>query len=79
MDTNTIKNHLHGLIDETDDVQLLSELVEQIEQAKNGADWWETLTESRQQRILESEEQYKKGAVVSNEVVMKKIQTWLSK
>ena len=45
MDPTQIKTHLHQLIDETDDVQLLTELVEQIEETKNGVDWWDTLSE----------------------------------
>ncbi len=79
MNPTQIKTHLHQLIDETDDVQLLTDLVEQIEETKNGVDWWDGLSQRQQQRILLSEEQYEKGQVVSNEIVLEKIRQWLQK
>ena len=79
MDSQQIKTHLHQLIDETDDVQLLTELVEQIKETKNGVDWWDTLSPNQQQRILQSEKQYENGEVISNEVVLEKIRQWRQK
>jgi predicted phosphohydrolase len=79
MDSTQIKTHLHQLIDETNDLQLLTDLVEQIEETKSGTDWWDTLSKGQQQRVLQSEEQYKNGQVVSNETVLEKIRQWLQK
>jgi thiamine pyrophosphate-dependent acetolactate synthase large subunit-like protein len=79
MDVTSIKNQLHQLIDETNDEQLLQDLIHTIEQNQPGKDWWSEVPEGRKQRILESEEQYKKGEIISNEEVMQKIQQWLQK
>lgn len=74
MNVSHIKTQLHQLIEDTNDEKLFTDLAAKINQAKKGDDWWITYNESQQQRILESEQQYKRGEVVSNETVMAKIQ-----
>ena len=79
MSPTQIKTHLHQLIDETDDVHLLTDLIEQIEEKKSSTDWWDLLSNAQQERILQSEEQYKNGQIVSNEAVLEKVRQWLQK
>lgn len=77
MDAKTIKVKLHELIENTDDKEILDNVYQQLATTKE--DWYETLTQDQKFRLSESEEQYNKGEVVSNEIVLKKIQQWLQK
>jgi thiamine pyrophosphate-dependent acetolactate synthase large subunit-like protein len=76
MDVNALKIRLQELIDETTDVRILEKIYQQLSSEQKD-DWWETLSESQKNRLNESEQQYKRGEVVSNEAVLKKIQQWL--
>lgn len=74
MNVDSLKNQLHQFIDSTDDEQLLSELYKRIILQAEDTDWWNALSEAQKTRILQSRQQYHKGEVVSNEVVLQKIQ-----
>jgi thiamine pyrophosphate-dependent acetolactate synthase large subunit-like protein len=76
MDVNALKIRLKELIDETTDVRILEKIYQQLSSEQKD-DWWETLSESQKNRLNESEQQYKRREVVSNEAVLKKIQQWL--
>lgn len=79
MNVTSLKNQLHQLIESTDDEELLSEIYKKINPEPENADWWEMLGSNQKSRILESEQQYQKGDVVTNEDVLQKIQQWLQK
>jgi len=72
-----IKTKLHELIENTNDEKILENLFQQL--SDNKKDWWENLSEIQKQRLSESEQQYKRGEIVSNETVLEKIQQWLQK
>jgi hypothetical protein len=75
MDVNALKIRLQELIDETTDRHILEKIYQQLS-AEQKDDWWENLSESQKNRLGESEQQYKRREVLSNEAVLKKIQQW---
>ncbi len=77
MHLTKIKTKLHELIENTNDEKILENLFQQL--SDNKKDWWENLSEIQKQRLSESEQQYKRGEIVSNETVLEKIQQWLQK
>jgi thiamine pyrophosphate-dependent acetolactate synthase large subunit-like protein len=77
MHLTKIKIKLHELIESTDDEKILEDLYQQLADYK--VDWWDGLSETQKQRLSESEQQYNRGAIVSNEKVLEKIQQWLQK
>jgi L-rhamnose mutarotase len=78
MHLTKIKTKLHELIESTEDEKILENVYQQLSDNKE-QDWWKDLSEIQKQRLSESEEQYKRGEVVSNETVLEKIQQWLQK
>lgn len=79
MNVNSLKEQLHQLIERTDDEKLLSEIYNKINAEAENTDWWGALTGAQKNRVLESEQQYQKGDVVTNEEVLQKIQQWLQR
>ncbi len=77
MHLTKIKTKLHEPIENTNDEKILENLFQQL--SDNKKDWWENLSEIQKQRLSGSEQQYKRGEIVSNETVLEKIQQWLQK
>lgn len=77
MHLTKIKTKLHELIESTNDEKILENLFQQL--SDNKEDWWENLSEIQKQRLSESEQQYDRGGIVSNEAVFEKIQQRLQK
>lgn len=69
MNVSAMKSELHKLIDQTNDEALLQFIYNEL----SPDDWMDGLSDEQRLRLQESEEQYKKGNVVSNEAVLKKI------
>jgi thiamine pyrophosphate-dependent acetolactate synthase large subunit-like protein len=78
MHLTKIKTKLHELIESTNDEKILENLYQQLSDNKE-EDWWENLSETQKKELSESEHQYKRGEIVSNEAVLEKIQQWLQK
>jgi hypothetical protein len=78
MNAHNLKSQLHQLIEDADEQELL-EIYKKINPEPGSGNWWAELSETQKARILESEQQYRKGEVISNEAVLQKIQQWLQK
>ena len=76
MDVSTIKSRLHQLIDQTNDEDRPAYIYRELLQEE---DWMDSLSSEQRLRLEESQEQYKKGKIISNDDVLKRIQQWLQK
>jgi hypothetical protein len=74
-----IKSELHKLIDNCDNELLLSEAKTLLESNPQVKDWWDELTEDDKNLVLESEAEYEKGNLISNEELMKQFEAWKNK
>lgn len=70
-----VKDELHQLIEKCDNQILLSE-VKEILLSNSLEDWWDELTEEDKKLLMESEQQYNQGKVVSNTELMKQFDEW---
>ena len=71
-----IKQDLHQHIDKCNNELLLEEARELLQTDK---DWWDELTEEDRNLVMESEAEYEKGNVISNEDLMKQFEEWKKK
>lgn len=76
MDINKIKSELHQLIDQTDNEDALVYIYQELLPSE---DWMDSISLNQKLRLDESQEQYKKGRIISNDEVLKRIQQWLQK
>ena len=61
---DSIKLELHQLVDKCDNELLLEDARELLQ---SGKDWWEDLSETDKNLVMDSETEYKKGNFVSHE------------
>ena len=74
-----IKNELHKLVDNCENALLLVETKNLLESESKVKDWWDELTEEDRNLVMESEAEYEKGNVISNEDLMKQFEEWKKK
>jgi hypothetical protein len=80
METLTIKQEFHRLIDEIHSEQYLSDLFESVAVfAKQKTDVLDDLSTAELNRLDDSLEQIKQGRVVANAIVREKYKQWLTK
>ena len=68
-----IKQQIHQLIDQCDNVLLLEEIKLLLQ---SGKDWWDDLPDEDKNLVMESEAQYSKGLFISHEELMKRYENW---
>ena len=78
--TAEIKNSLHKLIVETNDIDVLTQMKAYFRQltAKN-ADWWDNIDETSKEAIETGIKQADEGNLVSNQDARKRIDNFLKK
>mgnify|MGYP001576596879 FL=1 len=74
--SNPIKQELHELVDKCDNEILLEEARELLQ---SGNDWWEDLSETDKNLVMESETQYNKGNFVNHKELMQRFEEWKKK
>jgi len=72
----SIKEELHQLVDNCDNELLLEEARELL---RSNKDWWEELSETDKNLIMESEVQYGKGNFVNHQELMQRFEEWKKK
>ena len=82
METTELKSHLHELIDQLDNREILNDYLEEMQSivniSKSGI--WNSLSgEQRQQVLLAAKECEDPANLVDNEIVMGKYKRWLTK
>lgn len=73
---DTIKQDLHKLIDKCENELLLEEARELLQSKK---DWWEELSETDRNLVMDSEKQYEKGEFVNHKELMQRFEEWKKK
>ena len=73
---DSIKQDLHQLIDKCDNELLLEEARELFQTEK---DWWDELSETDKNLVMESETQYSKGEFVNHKELMHRFEEWKKK
>jgi GTPase SAR1 family protein len=73
---DSIKQELHQLVDKCDNELLLEDARELLQ---SGTDWWNELTETDKNLVMESETQYNKGNFVSHDELMQRFEEWKKK
>ena len=74
-----IKTELHQLIDNCSNELLLQETKDLLQSEPDVKDWWDELTETDQNDILKSEEQYEAGQFISNDALWQQVEKWKKK
>ena len=74
-----IKQQLHQLIDQCENEELLEEAKTLLEAGNKEKDWWDDLTETDKNLLMESEVQYGKGDFINHEELMKRFEQWKKK
>lgn len=74
-----IKEQLHQLVDQCENGELLEEARSLLETGNNEKDWWDDLTETDKNLLMESEAQYNKGDFINHEELMKRFEEWKKK
>lgn len=77
--TETLKQELHNLINLTDDLDVLTKLKEIFPPETNKKDWWEDLTEKQREMIRIGAEQADKGQMIPHQKVMESVKKLFSK
>ena len=78
-ETLVIKDHLHKLVVETDNVEVLLQVEAFFESLVAQHDWWDDLTTEQKISIKKSQAQLANGEVISHESVREKVKTLFSK
>jgi hypothetical protein len=74
MNAAELKNHLHKLIVETDDLDILTKIQLYFKQLKSkNTDWWDALSETTKKEIELSIKQSENGTLISHAEARKKI------
>lgn len=71
-----IKQQLHQLVDQCENEELLEEVKSLLETGNKEKDWWDDLTETDKNLLMESEVQYGKGNFINHEELMKRFEEW---
>ena len=82
MNTSTaeIKNYLHKLIVETDDINVLSKVQAYFTTLKSkNADWWDTISEQEKDAINTGLKQLENGEGIPHQEVKRKVDKLLSR
>lgn len=80
MNTAEIKNNLHKLIVETDDVAILTKIQTFFIQLKSRKiDWWDMLTDQEKKLIDKGTNQLESGKGIPHKVVRKKVKDLFNK
>lgn len=74
-----IKQQLHQLVDQCENEELLEEVKSLLETGNKEKDWWDDLTETDKNLLMESEVQYGKGNFINHEELMKRFEEWKKK
>ena len=78
--TAEIKNYLHQLIVETNDISILTQITDTFKQLKNKkTDWYSELTEQQQENIKISQQQFKDGKGIPHKDVQKEVDKLLGR
>lgn len=67
--SNSIKQELHELVDKCDNEILLEEARELLQSSN---DWWDELSETDRNLVMESEVQYSKGDFINHRDLMQR-------
>lgn len=77
MNTAELKNQLHKLIVETDDLDVLTKIQSYIRQLKTkNNDWWEELSDTTKKEIEEGLEQADRGDLIDHKEARKRIDSF---
>ncbi|MEJ0101204.1 MAG: hypothetical protein WDO19_01010 [Bacteroidota bacterium] len=74
-----IKQQLHQLVDQCENEELLEEAKTLLEAGNKEKDWWDDLTETDKNLLMESEVQYGKGDFINHEELIKRFEQWKKK
>lgn len=78
--TAEIKNYIHQLVVETNDVNILTQIAEAFKQLKSkNADWWDELTEKQKEDIQTSRKQILEGKGIPHSEVQKEVDKLLGR
>ena len=72
-----IKDTLHRVIANTDDMGLLMKLSEVIDLYDEAHDWWRRIPAEEKEAILEGLDQLERGEGIAHEEMIKKYKQWL--
>jgi hypothetical protein len=80
MNTAELKNQLHKLIVETDDLDVLTKIQSYFGQLKsNNSDWWDELGDSAKKEIEEGVQQADNGDLIDHNDARKRIDNFFKK
>jgi hypothetical protein len=80
MNTAELKNHLHKLIVETDDLDILTKIQTYFKSLKSkNTDWWDELSDSAKKEIEEGIQQAEKGDLINHEDARTRIDNFFKK
>ena len=74
-----IKQQLHQLVDQCDSEKLLEEVKTLLEAGTKEKDWWDDLTETEKNLLMEPEVEYGEADFTSYEKLMKRFEQWKKK
>ena len=78
--TSEIKNYLHKLIVETDDISILSKVQAYFTNLKSkNVDWWDTISDQEKEVINIGLKQLKDGEGIPNQEVKRKVDKLLGR
>jgi hypothetical protein len=78
--TSEIKNYLHKLIVETDDISILSKVQPYFTTLKSkNVDWWDTISDQEKEAINIGLKQLKDGEGIPNQEVKRKVDKLLGR
>jgi hypothetical protein len=80
MNTAELKNHLHKLIVETDDLDILTKIQTYFKSLKTkNTDWWDELSDTVKKEIEEGIQQADKGDLIEHKEARKRIDNFFKK
>jgi len=78
--TAEIKNYLHKLVVETDDVNILTQIKDYFKQLKSKkTDWYDELTKQQKEDIETSRKQFREGKGIPHSEVQKEVDKLLGR
>ena len=77
MGTLEIKNTLHKVIANTDDVHLLQQFLKLLNEYSPNQDWWELITEEEKAGIREGLSELEAGKGIAHKDMIEKHKQWL--
>ena len=80
MNTAELKNHLHKLIVETDDLDVLTKIQSYFKRLKTkNTDWWDELSDTTKKEIEDGIQQADKGDLIEHKEARKRIDNFFKK